>query len=290
MKHHYHRLFCLSVACALALLLSGITQKPSLAEESGSSIVLSKEVKDEIENYHVTTMVLLAVADLKTCRDREISDAAFSEYVAPFRPLTLRAYQDLKFDDPLVPAKSQSYEEKLYLKGYPSDEFYSLAERKMLLLPLHLAFVAARQYQDAGFTSPDLAWMSPFESWDLYSLSHVLALRISPVTGELISPYNKEKSAGNAYVRVITDKEIEALCSLDPSIGAWLESGREVSNNSDADAWIATRWSELLRPIWDSTPETPIVVYIRLYGLDGVLLEGLYKCKPCEYYPCGDLA
>jgi hypothetical protein len=102
---------------------------------------------------------------------------------------------------------------------------------------------------------------------------------ISPVTGKLLEVDHNEFSPGNAYVLVITPDEVKALVAKAPSVDEWWNYSIIAGGTNDPpDSRVTLTGKEVrnVKPGKLSGKHLPVVVYIRIYGEKGVLVEGLF--------------
>jgi len=196
------------------------------------------------------------------------------EWAQPYRSPAIKSWRDLKFDDPLVPFDKMTYEEKLLVWGYRSGKGLPVA-----LMPHQLSMLAYQQYHFVGRTTPDLLAHINAPAWDMATLQDYLADCISPVTGKLIEVNHQDFSPGNAYVRIVSEEEVKELVKLDPSLDEWWNYAILAGGKNDAeDVRITLTGKEKHVEPGFAMPgkHKPYLVYIRIYGHDGVLMEGLW--------------
>jgi hypothetical protein len=200
--------------------------------------------------------------------------------LVPYRPKGLASFGGLAFDSELVPLEKLNEKEKLLLMGYAADITYNPS----LLLWFQLVMKAYFQY---GANPPDEAFPAvagPCSAPDLVppeARKRWLASMVSPITGKLIEVNHTEFSAGNAYVRALTVQETKDLVAkvreLDNwwnysclSLGLGEESGEMATLTGRKVVWGDLRPRPSVRG-----KHPPFLVYVKLYGEHGVLLEGL---------------
>ncbi len=272
---------CQSGSCLLAgvlLLVMALCMIPNSAYADNASAreALPKDLQDEIETSHVNAMVALRLTGVTSSRDRVAHDRLRLELYSGYRPKTIDAYHDLKFDDPLTPFEEMSSLEKYLAWGY--YDYISTSVADTITMPLLLANSAYRQYEKAKYTVPDMEWVEDRQYLDVSAMCQYLELRVSSVTNEIIKTDCASFSAGNAYVRIVGADEVTELIELDPII---LEG---VFTNKNA-FWRVGAWGymrnypynydevEPENPVW---VKPPYLVYVRIYGEEGVLIEGLF--------------
>jgi len=99
------------------------------------------------------------------------------------------------------------------------------------------------------------------------------------VTGKLIAVDCKEFSRGNAYVRVVTEAEVKELVELAPSVDHWWNyASHAFGRNKPENTRVTLTGKEVEVPPHTmlSGKHEPYLVYVRLYGEKGVLVEGLF--------------
>ena len=200
--------------------------------------------------------------------------------VRGYRPPKIKSWRDLKFDDPLVPYDEMTYEERLLVWGFPAHRGSSIN-----MMPMHLAMIAYGQYSFSHRLTPDLLFMRSAPMHDIAHLEDDLAMLISPVTGKLIEVDHKEFSVGNAYVRVVTEEDVKELVKLDPSVDEWwnyacwslgTKGGVEARRREQHYTTLTGKEMTAAPAEGIAGTHPSYVVYVRIYGLNGVLSEGLY--------------
>jgi len=263
---------CLFVSAVAVALVAWPWQQGVALEEDDVSELLSSRAK-QIEACRAAAEVLLE--GLESSRNALVDpeEGWIQGGFTGFRPPNVKAFKDLKFDDPLVPFEEMTYEEKLLAWGYPAD-----TDPVNTMMPRKLAMVAYAQYRFADRTTPDLLWMHNAPVSPVERLERQLAMLISPVTGKLIEVDCEEFSAGNAYVRVVTEDEVKELVGLDPSVDEWWNYATlAFGKNAPEDVRVTLTGKEVkVEPYVMPGKHGPYLVYIRLYGENGVLIEGLF--------------
>jgi len=242
-------------------------------EDEEVSRMLSSRNK-QIEACRAAAVVLLE--GLKSSRNALVDpeEGWIQGGFTGFRPPKVKAFKDLKFDDPLVPFEEMTYEEKLLAWGYPAD-----TDPVNTMMPQKLLMVAYAQYRYADRTTPDLLWMHNAPVAPVERLERQLAMLISPVTGKLIEVDCEEFSAGNAYVRIVTEDEVKELVELDPTVDEWWNYSMLAFGKNDPEDVRITLTGKEVKVDPDRAmggKHEPYLVYIRLYGENGVLIEGLF--------------
>lgn len=221
------------------------------------------------------------LTDLKSNRVVTPTLDYFREHtLIPYRPSSIATLGELTFDSELTPLEEISEQEKLLLMGYTADITYNPS----LLLWFQLATKAYFQYRPsppanafpsiaASCSSPERVPPQARERW--------LASMISPVTGKLIEVNHSEFSAGNAYVRALTVEETKELVAKAPELDYWwnysflsLGLGEE-SGEMETLTERKVMWRDLRPRPSIRGKHPPFLVYVKLYGEHGVLLEGL---------------
>jgi len=260
----------------LLVLLSAFLLLPavSVSEEGGTNLMPTESFSRDLAAYRAAATAMLN--GLKSSRNSLINP---DEWGPPmrmrgFRPKGLSSFNDLTFNDVLVSDTELTVNERLLIYG-----FATTADPAVTMMPRLLAIQAYSQYGFAGHTTPDLLWSQNASSYSLERLKKEMALVVSPVTGKLIELNHKEFSAGNAYVRVITPDEVKALVAKAPEVDEWWNySVLSGGTNDPPDSRISLTGKEVLnvKPGKLSGVHQPVIVYIRIYGEKGVLVEGLF--------------
>jgi hypothetical protein len=237
-------------------------------EDEDVSIMLSSRNK-QIEACRAAAVVLLE--GLESNRNALANPEEWRR--SGFCPPNVKAFKDLRFDDALVQFEEMTYEERLLVWGYPAD-----SDPAGTLMIRMLDMIAYAQYQLVDRTTPDLLWMQNAPVWPVEDIERRLAMLISPVTGKLIEVDCEEFSAGNAYVRVVTEDEVKELVQLDPSVDEWWNYATlAFGKNDPKDIRVTLTGKEVkVGPYALPGKHRPYLVYVRLYGENGVLIEGLF--------------
>jgi len=106
---------------------------------------------------------------------------------------------------------------------------------------------------------------------DRWLARNLLVKVASPVTGRVFEPDHPEFSAGNGYIREITDpQEIARLQQAVKNAGITVIADNYIPAEDGHD------WSTLERVIW---------LYFRIYGESEIIAEGVYIHDPAGYPP-----
>jgi hypothetical protein len=246
----------------------------STSDEGGAVQMPTRNFSLDNAAYRAAALALLE--NLKTSRSALIDP---NEWGPPlrlrgFRPEAIRSFNGLSFDDVLLPDSSLTNNEKLLIYGYAPK-----ADPAVTMMPRLLAIQAYFQYAFAGRTTPDLLWSQNASTYTLEALRKEMALVVSPITGKLIELDHKEFSPGNAYVQVITPEEVKGLVDKAPSVDEWWNySILSGGTNETPDSRITLTGKQVtgVKPGKLSGVHQPVVVYIRIYGEKGILIEGLF--------------
>jgi len=247
------------------------TEKLPQNEQEAKALVASRA--QAIEAVRAESLVLLE--GMKSSRDT-IAGEGWQHKGPGYCPPKISAYEDLRFNDPLVPYEKMTKHEQLLAWGYPAKMDDAGGA---FIVPNTLAIAAYGQYDYLGRTTPDLLWQQNSPVWSMDFLKENLAMLISPVTGKLIEVDHKEFSPGNAYVRVVTPDEVKALVAKDSSVDEWWNYCVMAGGTNDPpDSRITLTGKEVRNVMWGklSGKHPAYVVYVRIYGEKGVLAEGLY--------------
>ncbi len=200
------------VVTIVALASSGLGDATDSEMEVEPVRMTTNDIKPFNEALRTGARELLPT--LETNRDALLNP---KKWAVPWRPASIGRYKDMTFNSDLVPWEEMSYEEKLLLLGKPSQSTYSH------FMYIQLAVMAYGQYQRRNTTEVDILWHPNPHLITQAKWAEYLSTLISPVTNRLIEIDHPEFSPGNAYLRIVTEDEVQELVKMEPKVDKWWE-------------------------------------------------------------------